>query len=118
MKTENIYIQGLNEEITFYIGQNKNENFDVIDKGDSDDLWFHGNDMSSCHVVAIIPKDLSKKEIKYIVKMGAFLCKKNTSKLSKQHDFVEIIYTQIKNIEKTNIPGCVKINGNKKCIKI
>jgi hypothetical protein len=113
MKTENIYIQGLNEEITFYIGQNKNENFDVIDKGDSDDLWFHGNDMSSCHVVAIIPKDLSKKEIKYIVKMGAFLCKKNTSKLSKQHDFVEIIYTQIKNIEKTNIPGCVLTSNTK-----
>ena len=114
MKSEDIYIQGLNQEVTFYIGQNKNENFDVIDKGEPDDLWFHANDISSCHVVAIIPKDLSKKDIKYIVKMGAFLCKKNTSKLNKQRAFVEIIYTQIKNIEKTNIPGCVTINNNKK----
>lgn len=117
MKIENIFIQGLNEEITFYIGKNKNENFDVIDKGESDDLWFHANDISSCHVVAIIPKDLSKKDIKYIVKMGALLCKQNTSKIKDQTG-VEIIYTQIKNIEKTNIPGCVKINDNKKCIKI
>ena len=46
--------------------------------------------------------------------MGAFLCKKNTSNLNKQRAFVEIIYTQIKNIEKTNIPGCVTINNNKK----
>jgi predicted ribosome quality control (RQC) complex YloA/Tae2 family protein len=117
MKIENIFIKGLNEVITFYIGKNKNENFDVIDKGDSDDLWFHVNDTSSCHVVAIIPKDLSKKDIKYIVKMGALLCKQNTSKIKNQ-DGIEIIYTQIKNIEKTNIPGCVKINDNKKCIKI
>lgn len=117
MKTENVFIQGLNEEITFYIGQNKNENFNVIDKGHSDDLWFHANDISSCHVVAIVPKNLSKKDIKYIIKMGAILCKKNTNKLKDQNG-IEIIYTQIKNIEKTNIPGCVKINENKKCIKI
>lgn len=117
MKTEVIYIHGLNKEVTFYIGQNKNDNFDVIDKGDPEDLWFHANDVSSCHVVAIIPKDSSKKDIKYIVKMGALLCKKNTSKLKDQCQ-IEIIYTQIENIEKTKIPGCVNINNNKKYIKI
>ena len=40
MKTEVLFIQGLNRDITFYIGQNKNENFDVIDKGTPNDLWF------------------------------------------------------------------------------
>jgi predicted ribosome quality control (RQC) complex YloA/Tae2 family protein len=116
MKTENIFIQGLNEEVTFYIGKNKNDNFDVIDKGESDDLWFHANELSSCHVVAILPKGLSKKDIKYIIKMGALLCKQNTNKI-KDHESTEIIYTQIKYIEKTSIPGLVKIM-NKKCIKI
>jgi len=116
MKTENLFIQGLNRAITFYIGKNKNENFDVIDKGSSDDLWFHANDVSSCHVVGIIPDDINKKDLKYIIKMGALLCKMNTNKL-KSLDDVEILYTQIKNIEKTNTPGCVKIK-NTKIIKI
>lgn len=116
MKTENLFLQGLNREITFYIGQNKNENFDVIDKGEPDDLWFHANELSSCHIVAIIPKDISNKEQKYIIKAGALLCKKYTNKLKSLRQ-VEIIYTQIKNIEKTQISGCVKII-NEKLIKI
>lgn len=106
MKTENIFIKGLNREITFYIGQNQSENFDVIDKGNADDLWFHANETSSCHVVAIIPNDIKKKDMKHIVKMGALLCKMNTSKL-KSLNHVEITYTHLKHIEKTDVPGCV-----------
>ena len=115
MKIENLFLQGLNREITFYIGQNKNENFDVIDKGESDDLWFHANEVSSCHVVANIPKDISQKEIKYIIKAGAMLCKRYTNKLKSLLD-VEIIYTQIKNIEKTQYSGCVKVINQKKIV--
>lgn len=115
MKTEIIFLQGLNREITFYIGQNKNENFDVVDKGEPDDLWFHANNISSCHVVAIIPNDITNKELKYIIKGGALLCKKYTNKLKGLRD-IEIIYTQIKNIEKTQYSGCVKVINEKKVI--
>jgi DNA relaxase NicK len=115
MQTENLFLQGLNREITFYIGQHKNENFDVIDKGEPDDLWFHANEVSSCHVVAIIPKDISRKEIKYIIKAGAILCKKYTNKLKSLSD-IEIIYTKIKNIEKTQCLGCVKVKNENKII--
>lgn len=115
MKTEELFIQGLNKAIKFYIGQHKNENFDIIDKGEPDDLWFHANEVSSCHVVAIIPKDISNKEKKYIIKAGALLCKKYTNKLKTLRE-AEIIYTQIKNIEKTSISGCVKTINNKKII--
>jgi hypothetical protein len=115
MKTENLFLQGLNREITFYIGQHKNENFDVIDKGEPDDLWFHANEISSCHVVSIIPKDITHKEMKYIIKAGAILCKKYTNKL-KSLSGVEIIYTKIKNIEKTQYLGCVNIINEKKII--
>ena len=80
MKTEVLFLQGLNREITFYIGQNKNENFDVIDKGTHNDLWFHANEISSCHVVASIPEDIKNKERKYIIKAGGLLCKKYTNK--------------------------------------
>lgn len=106
MKTENIFIQALKREVTFNIGKNKNENFEVIDNGSADDLWFHAKDESSCHVVCELPDDINKKELNYIIKVGALLCKNNTNKL-KSISNVEIIYTQIKNVTKTNIPGCV-----------
>lgn len=115
MKTEILFIQGLNREITFYIGQHQNENFDVIDKGEPDDLWFHANGVSSCHVIANIPEDISHKEMKYIIKTGAILCKRYTNKLKKISN-IEIIYTQIKNIEKTQYLGCVNIINEKKIV--
>lgn len=115
MKTEVIFLQGLNREITFYVGENKNENFDVIDKGEADDLWFHASEISSCHIVAIIPKDIGNKEKKYIIKAGALLCKKYTNKL-KRLKTIEIIYTQIRNIEKTEYLGCVNVKNQKNII--
>lgn len=115
MKTELLFLQGLNKEITFYIGQHKNDNFDVIDKGAPNDIWFHANKISSCHVIAIIPNELPKKEIKYIIKAGALLCKKYTNKL-KNSKQTEIIYTHIKNIDKTQHLGFVNVKNEKMII--
>ena len=114
MKTETIMIQGLNREITFCIGKNQSDNYDVIDKGESNDLWFHSKNGSSCHVVCKVPTDIQKKQISYIIKMGALLCKQNTNKL-KTEKKVEIIYTLCKNIIKTEVAGCV-ITKNSKTI--
>lgn len=116
MKTSSLFIQGLNREITFYIGQKQSENFDIIDLGKDDDIWFHSNNMSSCHVLAILPENIQKKDLRFIIKIGAMLCKTNTNKLKSLKD-VEIVYSQIRHIEKTSIPGCVKIS-KKKIIKI
>jgi predicted ribosome quality control (RQC) complex YloA/Tae2 family protein len=112
MKTETIFIQGLEREILFHIGKNQNENFKVIDMGVEDDLWFHAKDESSCHVVCEIPDDIDKKELQYIIKTGALLCKTNTNKL-KSLSNVAITYTQIKNITKTKTPGCVLTQNTK-----
>jgi predicted ribosome quality control (RQC) complex YloA/Tae2 family protein len=112
MKTENIFIESIKREITFYIGKNKNENFEVIDNASLDDLWFHAKDESSCHVVCTMSDDINKKELKYIIKVGALLCKNNTNKL-KNISNVDIIYTEIKNVTKTSIPGCVTTQNTK-----
>jgi len=112
MKTKTLFIQGLNREITFHIGENRYDNFDIIDLANPDDLWFHSKTESSCHIVAMLPDNIKKKELRYIIKIGAMLCKTNTSKLRLLSD-VEIVYTQIKNVEKTLIPGCVKIINEK-----
>jgi predicted ribosome quality control (RQC) complex YloA/Tae2 family protein len=115
MKTENIFIDTLKREIVFYIGKKQSENFDVIDKGTLDDLWFHAKDESSCHVVCQMPDNMNKKDLRYVIKVGALLCKNNTNKLKSLKD-VEIIYTTIRNITKTNVEGCV-LTQNTKIIK-
>ena len=112
MKTETIIIQAIKREIVFHVGKNKNENFEVIDNATKNDLWFHAKDISSCHVVCEIPDDINKKELSSIIKMGALLCKQNTHKLSSLKN-VEIIYTKIENVTKTNIPGCVTTQNTK-----
>ena len=106
MKTENIYIEALKREVTYYIGKTQNENFEVIDNVGPNDMWFHAKHVSSCHVVGILPENINKKELQYIIKVGALLCKSNTNKLKREKK-VEIIYTYIKNVHKTEIPGCV-----------
>ena len=112
MKTEIIFVPSLKREITFYIGKNQGENFATIDKGAEDDLWFHAKDESSCHVVCVIPDDIDKKELQYIIKAGALLCKSNTNKLKSLSNVI-ITYTQIKNITKTKTPGCVLTQNTK-----
>ena len=112
MKTETILVQGLKREVTFYVGKNQNENFEVIDKGVARDLWFHAKNESSCHVVCILPENTNKKELFYIIKAGALLCKNNTSKLKGLKN-VEIIYTKIENVTKTSVSGCVLTKNTK-----
>lgn len=63
----------------------------------------------------LMPNDINKKYIKYITKQGALLCKQNSKYRSDKN--VSIIYTQIKNITKTNIIGTV-ITTNTKTIQI
>ena len=115
MKTETIIIQSLKREITFHIGKSKADNFKVIDAGKSDDLWFHALNDSSCHIVCEVPDDVEKSDMRYIIKIGAILCKNNTNKLKSQKN-VEIIYTQIKNVTKTAIAGCVQTTNTKTII--
>jgi len=115
MKTETIFIQSIKKDVTFHIGKSQDENFTVIDKGAADDLWFHAKNVSSCHVVCELPDDIDKKEMRYILTVGALLCKNNTNKLKSLKN-VEITYTQIKNITKTKVPGCVETQNIKEII--
>ena len=114
MKTETIFILELNYNISYLIGQNARDNFAVIDKGFEDDIWFHAKNISSCHVVCLLPNEieLTEKEKKTVIKKGAELCKQNTNKLSALHN-VAIVYTEIKNVIKTKTPGLVNMKTYK-----
>ena len=115
MKTEIVYFCNIKEEITFYIGKNDKDNFDVIDMGEPNDIWFHSNEGSSCHVVAKIPEDINKKKMFTIIKKGALLCKENTNKLKSQSNHV-FMYTYVKNVVKTDVPGSVILTEKAKLI--
>ena len=111
MKTQAVYFDNIQKEIIYLIGENAVDNFGVIDASSDKDIWFHSKEGSSCHVVAKIPDhpSLNKKELLTIYKKGGLLI---ILKLKKQPN-VEIIYTQIGNITKTNIDGLVHTTETK-----
>ena len=117
MKVDEIYIESLDKTVTFYIGKNAKDNFNIIDMCEPDDLWFHIKNESSCHVIALIAsvKELNKKELQEIIEEGAKLCKENTLKVASLKN-VAIDYTFLKNVRKTKIVGSVLIQNVKTII--
>jgi predicted ribosome quality control (RQC) complex YloA/Tae2 family protein len=111
MKIEKVKIG--EKEITFYIGKTQTENFEIIDTSDENDLWFHLHDLPSCHVIACLKNHVvkDKKELRKIVVAGASLCKKHSPKYVSVCD-LEIVYTKIKHITKTDIIGCVTTSSS------
>ena len=117
MKITEIYFDKLKTTITFYIGQNAQDNFDIIDNANPCDLWFHLADYSSCHVIATMPEDddikIDKKVLKQIVNSAALLCRKHTQKIENLQN-VKVVYTNIENVEKTEKKGCVQFKDESK----
>jgi len=117
MKTENIYFDNIDTEITYYVGKNAKENFDILDMSKDTDLWFHAKDLPSCHVIAVIPDGIDKKTMKTIIKKGGMLCKQNTNKLVSEKN-LKIIYAKVSDVKKTEILGTVNvINKNELIVK-
>ena len=108
MKIESRYIQSLNREIPYLVGTNAQDNFDIIDESEEDDLWFHLSDYSSCHVISKMPQDikLDKKQKLQIIKQGALICKQNSKYKSEPN--LDVIYTNISNVTKSNVIGQVE----------
>ncbi len=109
------------ENIKFLVGQNSQENWNLIDscsKINNEYIWFHLNSFPSCYVIMCSSlTDISCGDLKNnILNYGAELCKKNT----KYRDLpnLKICYTSLKKLKKTNKIGEVIITGKKNIIKI
>ena len=91
-------------EINILIGENAQENWDLIDDASQSEIWFHLDSFSSPHVVI-----KHSNPPKYLIKQAANLCKMN----SKYSNFknLKVIYTTIKNIKKDSEIGSVTIKG-------
>lgn len=123
-RTVTRYIPSMNVNIIYKIGRNAGDNFNLIDESDKNDLWFHINNKPSCHVIARLQNirfttqdndlpnyydihfdTLENKQKQQIITQGALICKQFSKFKSEQK--VEVIYTNIENIHKTEIVGSV-----------
>jgi predicted ribosome quality control (RQC) complex YloA/Tae2 family protein len=113
MKTVTRRIDCLNANVDFIVGGNAQENHDIIDAADPEDFWFHVAGYASCHVISKIPPELKpdKNELLKIIKQGAVVCKELSG--LKKNKNVEIDYTRIKYVTKTERPGGVTITNAK-----
>ena len=101
MKQETFEFQSIIYQI--FIGQNKQDNFDIIDMSLEHYIWFHVEHEPSCHVILQVENPLHKIPLQ-VLKRCAYLCKINSKAKNKKST---IIYTPIKNVKKTNIIGQV-----------
>ena len=127
------FIPSLKLNVIYKIGKNAENNFEILDQSNKQDVWFHVNNSSSCHVIACLKNikfnryddelpnyydidfdSLDKKQKLQIVKQGAILCKQ-FSRLKNEKN-VEIIYTKIEDVHKTDTMGSVITSNSKKVV--
>jgi len=106
MKEESFTFE--NQEYIILIGKSREENTELVNTSDPENIWFHVANSPSSHV--ILKTTCKVKDVPLqVIKRCACLCK-NHSK-SKSVSKCDIIYTQIKNIESTEIIGQVNTNS-------
>jgi len=108
MKEDNITDNKTNIVLNYWVGSNAIDNWNIIDKADQNDLWFHLSDHASAHVILRISSDnLTVKKIsKQTLIHCAQQCKLN-SKFSNISNKMKVIYTEIKNVSKGENVGQV-----------
>lgn len=108
MKTITIIVDENDKEYILQIGENQNENDILIKTNNQNDLWFHIDKISGPHFVLKNGGDsIPKRYLNYI----AGLFPNYKSNLTKRYN---VIYTEIKNVKLTKVPGQVTINNFKK----
>lgn len=89
-------------EWTIIIGKNKEENWKIIDDASPSDIWFHMQDIPSCHVILKTTEPM-KNIGKDVLKRCGLLCKMNSKAKSERK--TNVIYSEIENVRKTTNVG-------------
>jgi len=106
-----IEIPQIRGPVEYVIGKNAQDNFDIIDDAEEYQMWFHIEGAPSGHVIAKIDDNLDKKQMRYIIKQGAVICKQ-VSKFASAKD-VNIVYARVGDVEKTDTLGKVNVKKSK-----
>lgn len=99
-------------ELTYRIGQNKDENIELLDQANPEDYWFHWKDGPSCFVIMTNPENglKDKKTKRKAYKKGSLLVKENTNQLKIIQKLpLEITIARVKDVEKQEITGQVLV---------
>ncbi len=108
--------------IKYYIGQNAQENWHLLDEAmsiNNNYIWFHLNSFPSPYVIMYTTlEELENSDIStnQYLQFGAELCKEN-SKYKFLKD-IKIMYVPIKKLTKTKKVGEVNVSGKTKLIKL
>jgi len=93
------------ELYSIIVGENKYENSKIVKDANEKDMWFHVENMPSCHVVL---KTAGLKRVpRQVIKRCAYLCKINSN--AKTLGKCNILYTFISNVKPTEIAGEVVV---------
>lgn len=88
------------------IGRNAIENDNLVKTSHQNDFWFHLNNVPSCHITSnILQKCINNT---FLNKINTLLFE-YTPKAPKS---AKMIYAQITNVKRTNIPGQVVVLKN------
>jgi predicted ribosome quality control (RQC) complex YloA/Tae2 family protein len=104
--------QVINEDTTYWIGRNAQDNWDIIKESEQKWIWIHLDKFPSGHV--IICKDssiITNEEIIY----GCNLCISHSK--YKNYKNLSVIYCEINNLMLGSEIGSVYFKSNKKTIK-
>jgi len=97
--------------IEYVIGQNAQDNFDIIDDAEQYHWWFHIEGQSSGHVIAKCDDNIDKKTIRYVIKQGAVICKQYSKYANMKN--VKIVCARVRDVTKTDKIGAVTLNNSK-----
>jgi len=101
--TQQLFDTNVEMELTVYIGKNRHNNWELIDRANENDVWFHIVDQPSRHVILSLPDQITYKQIsKQTLQHCARLCitKKTTA-------LTTIMYTEIRYVIKAKEIGSV-----------
>ena len=91
------------DDITYKVGKNAKENWDLIDESEEDDIWIHLHDYPSCHVIIENTKYLEKEHILH----GCHLCKEHSK--YKNDKKIKVSVLDKKYVKKGKVVGEAKL---------
>jgi predicted ribosome quality control (RQC) complex YloA/Tae2 family protein len=111
MKNLTIFDSLLKKDFEIIVGISAKENWDIIDDSCQNDIWFHLEDLPSCHVILKTLNIKLKEFNKQTFIHCASICKENSK--YKSHKNIEVIFTLVKNLKKTEPVGSVIATNTK-----
>ena len=102
----------VHNNVTYKIGKNARENWQLIENAEDDDLWIHLDKLPSCHVIIEYISDLDLSDIKY----GCELCKQYSK--YKEHNKIKVAVLKKEYVKKGKTVGEAKLLKDPQIITI